>query len=60
MEQEIAINLQLNVNEVNTILRCLGKHPFDEVVQLVTKIKMQGDEQLSKMESESKAAAVAA
>lgn len=60
MEQEIAINLQLNVNEVNTILRCLGKHPFDEIAQLITKIKMQGDEQLSKMESESKAAAVAA
>lgn len=54
MEKEIAIQLELTVNEVNTILRSLGKHPFDEIAALLTKIKMQGDEQLSKMEAESK------
>jgi hypothetical protein len=39
------IKLELDINEVNTILRVLGKHPFDEVVALITKIKSQGDPQ---------------
>ncbi len=39
------IKLELDINEVNTILRVLGKHPFDEVVALITKIKQQGDPQ---------------
>lgn len=39
------IHLELDVNEVNTILRLLGKHPFDEVVNLIIKIKQQGDSQ---------------
>lgn len=39
------IKLELDVNEVNTILRVLGKHPFDEVAQLIVKIKQQGDPQ---------------
>jgi len=28
------------------VLRVLGKHPFEEVVTLVTKIKQQGDPQV--------------
>ena len=51
MEKEVTINLELTVNEVNVVLRCLGKHPFDEIVSLITKIKTQGDEQLSKLEA---------
>ena len=39
------IKLELEINEVNTILRTLGKHPFDEVVALIGKIKQQGDPQ---------------
>ncbi len=39
------IKLELTVAEVNTILRVLGKHPFDEVVALISKIKQQGDPQ---------------
>jgi hypothetical protein len=39
------IKLELEINEVNTILRTLGKHPFDEVVALIQKIKQQGDPQ---------------
>jgi hypothetical protein len=39
------IKLELDVNEVNTILRVLGKHPFDEVAALIVKIKQQGDPQ---------------
>jgi hypothetical protein len=39
------IKLELTVAEVNTILRVLGKHPFEEVVALVSSIKKQGDPQ---------------
>ena len=40
------IKLELEINEVNAILRVLGKHPFDEVVALIQKIKQQGDPQV--------------
>ena len=43
----MALQLNLEVEEVNTILRVLGKHPFDEVVALIGKIKQQGDMQLA-------------
>jgi len=39
------IKLELSIAEVNTILRVLGKHPFDEVVALIQNIKQQGDPQ---------------
>ena len=39
------IKLELEINEVNTILAVLGKHPFEEVAALVVKIKQQGDPQ---------------
>jgi hypothetical protein len=39
------IKLELEINEVNTILAVLGKHPFSEVVELISKIKQQGDPQ---------------
>ena len=39
------IKLDLEINEVNTILAVLGKHPFTEVVELIGKIKSQGDPQ---------------
>lgn len=39
------IKLDLTIDEVNTILRVLGKHPFDEVVAMISKIKQQGDPQ---------------
>jgi hypothetical protein len=44
------INLELKVEEVNTILRVLGKHPFEEVVALIGKIKQQGDAQVAEMQ----------
>lgn len=46
---EITINLVLNVNEVNVILRSLGKHPFDEISLLINKIKDQGEYQLKEL-----------
>jgi hypothetical protein len=51
------IKLELDINEVNTILAVLGKHPFEEVVALIQKIKQQGDPQA---EALAKAAAEAA
>jgi hypothetical protein len=39
------IKLELSIDEVNIILRTLGKHPFDEVVMLISKIKDQGEPQ---------------
>lgn len=50
MEQEIV--LSLTINEVNVILRSLGKHPFDEIAALIGKIKQQGDQQLDKQVAE--------
>lgn len=43
------IKLDLSIQEVNTILRVLGKHPFDEVVSLISKIKQQGDPQAAEL-----------
>lgn len=43
------INLELTVAEVNVILRSLGKHPFDEIVSLISKIKAQGESQVKEM-----------
>ena len=46
----MAIKLDLEVQEVNTILRSLGKHPFDEIAALISKIKQQGEAQLAEQE----------
>ena len=34
------IKLELTVDECNMILRVLGKHPFEEVVAVINKIKV--------------------
>ena len=44
------IKLELTVDEANTILRVLGKHPFEEVVALINKIKQQGEPQVAAMQ----------
>jgi hypothetical protein len=46
MEDQI-LTLELSVAEVNVVLRSLGKHPFDEIAQLINKIKTQGESQLT-------------
>jgi hypothetical protein len=53
------IKLELNIDEVNTILRVLGKHPFEEVVSLVGKIKSQGDPQAEEIIKQMEAAKAA-
>lgn len=52
----MAIKLELEIGEVNVILRTLGKHPFDEIAGLIAKIKQQGEPQA---EEQAKAAAAA-
>jgi hypothetical protein len=49
MEQ--IIKLELTVAEVNAILASLGKHPFDQIASLISKIKQQGDSQITPPES---------
>jgi hypothetical protein len=51
------IKLELTIDECNTILRVLGKHPFEEVVSIIGKIKQQGEPQVQAMEAEAAAAA---
>jgi CII-binding regulator of phage lambda lysogenization HflD len=41
------IKLTLTVEEVNTILASLGKHPFDQIAALIQKIKVQGEPQVA-------------
>lgn len=49
------IKLELTVDECNTILRVLGKHPFEEVVTIINKIKVQGEPQVQAMTQEKSA-----
>ena len=51
------IKLELTIDEANTILRVLGKHPFEEVVTLINKIKQQGEPQVAALAEAEKAAA---
>ena len=53
------IKLELSVADVNTILRVLGKHPFEEVITLIQTIKKQGDPQAEQMAKELEAKAAA-
>lgn len=40
------MKLELDLNEINTILAALGAQPYTQVFQLVTKIQQQAQEQL--------------
>jgi len=51
------IKLELSVEECNMILRVLGKHPFEEVVAVINKVKEQGEPQVLAMAEAEKAAA---
>jgi hypothetical protein len=46
------IKLELSIDECNMILRVLGKHPFEEVVSVINKIKQQGEPQVAAMEAD--------
>jgi hypothetical protein len=49
------IKLELSIDDCNMILRVLGKHPFEEVVAVINKIKAQGEPQVQAMEAEAAA-----
>jgi hypothetical protein len=51
------IKLELSVDECNMILRVLGKHPFEEVVSVINKIKQQGEPQVAAMAAEAEKSA---
>jgi len=55
----MALQLNLEVEEVNLILRSLGKHPFDEIAQLINKIQQQGEAQLKLQQAVAEAEAKA-
>ena len=50
------IKLELEINEVNMLLAVLGKHPFEEVVTLINKIKQQGEPQVAAIAEAEKSA----
>lgn len=50
------IKLELTIDETNLILRTLGKHPFEEVVALINKIKEQGEPQVAAQQAAAAAA----
>jgi len=50
------IKLELSIEEVNTILRSLGKQPFDEIAALIVKIKQQGEPQVAESSKQLQAA----
>lgn len=52
-ENEVILDLKLSVAEINMVLKSLGKHPFDEIAVLVSKIKQQGETQLAAMTADS-------
>lgn len=54
------IKLELTIEEVNTILRSLGKHPFEEIVTLISKIKQQGEPQVEEIIRQAEVAKAAA
>jgi hypothetical protein len=56
---EQTIQLELSVNEINVVLRSLGKHPFEEIAQLIAKIKDQGEAQLKELQATQQAEAPA-
>jgi len=51
------IKLELTIEECNMILRVLGKHPFEEVVAVISKIKAQGEPQVEELVKQQEAAA---
>ena len=50
------IKLELSIDEVNIVLRSLGKHPFDEIAALILKIKQQGEPQVAELAKQLEAA----
>lgn len=48
--ENVNITLELTLQETNMILDTLGKHPFESVVQLIGKIRLQGEAQIAALQ----------
>ena len=46
------LTIELTLTEINMILASLGKHPFDEVVALLSKIRSQGEAQIQTLQAQ--------
>lgn len=46
MGEEQTVNIEVNVNEVNVILTALAKLPFEQVADLISKVRNQAISQL--------------
>lgn len=52
----MAINLDLEINEVNTILASLAKQPYESVAAVINKVRDQGIPQVAALEAAEKLA----
>lgn len=43
------VTLTMTVLEANTVLRALGRLPYEEVVTVVQKVKEQGESQIAEL-----------
>jgi hypothetical protein len=50
----MAINLDLEINEVNTILASLAKQPYEAVAAVIGKVRDQGIPQVAAIEAQEK------
>ena len=44
--KEVSVNIELTVTEVNNVLAALSKFPFEQVADLITKVRSQAIAQL--------------
>ena len=44
--QEVTVQVELTVTEVNNVLAALSKFPFEQVADLITKVRSQAIAQL--------------
>ena len=47
MENQKKVSIELDINELNFVLQCLGKQPYDTVFTLVDKIAKQAGPQVN-------------
>jgi hypothetical protein len=48
------LNLKVNVDETNLVLKALSTMPYNEVANLIYSIKSQGDQQMNPVAEETK------
>lgn len=51
MSEEVVIRLELTIDQVNLVLKCLSKQPYEDVAPLINTITSQGEQQIAAMQS---------